>query len=378
MKRRTLLVLVLLGLVMSGCGKSTTPQTRTILVDNKTDVFNGAFLGYYPSTLEVHAGDTIDFKEMWSGEPHTVTMGSLVDDGLAAQDKVKGDEPAPAYAKLPAFATDDLKIDQTAAQPCFMTSGDPSSLKGKPCAKSEQPDFDGKQAYYNSGFLPEHKTFTVKLANSISPGKYRFYCNLHQFGMQGSFTVVSTDNETPTQDDVDKSAARELKKAVDKVKPAVDQARAGKSPFPNNNAGFGVEGADSTAVNEFIPTNISAKVGEKVTWSVVGFHTIAFGAPADIGADTLIASDGTVSFNPKAFAPAGGPPAVAKPDPNAKGISVNVVDAGPYDGTGFKSSGAGDSFPPNLAGYSVTFTKAGRYTFVCLLHPGMAGAVEVK
>jgi len=55
-----------------------------------------------------------------------------------------------------------------------------------------------------------------------------------------------------------------------------------------------------------------------------------------------------------------------------------VTDGGTYNGTGFKSTGGTDSFPPNLAGYSVTFTKPGTYPFACVVHPGMGGVVQVK
>src|ERR1700746_152046 len=59
-------------------------QTYAVSVDNKTDQFNGAFLAYFPNALTVHPGDTVDFGETFSGEPHSVTFGTLVDSGLAA------------------------------------------------------------------------------------------------------------------------------------------------------------------------------------------------------------------------------------------------------------------------------------------------------
>jgi LPXTG-motif cell wall-anchored protein len=46
-----------------------------------------------------------------------------------------------------------------------------------------------------------------------------------------------------------------------------------------------------------------------------------------------------------------------------------------YDGTGFVGSGILDGVG---ASFSLTFTKAGTYNYVCLLHPGMNGRVAVQ
>jgi plastocyanin len=54
-----------------------------------------------------------------------------------------------------------------------------------------------------------------------------------------------------------------------------------------------------------------------------------------------------------------------------------VTDGGSFDGTGFRSTGLVLSFPPSLLGYKMTFTKAGTYGYVCLIHPGMTGSVVV-
>ena len=55
------------------------PQTFTVSVDGKSPSYNLAADAYFPSALKVHPGDTIQFREVWSGEPHTVTFGTLVD-----------------------------------------------------------------------------------------------------------------------------------------------------------------------------------------------------------------------------------------------------------------------------------------------------------
>lgn len=378
MVRRGLVVVVLLGLVAAGCSKGESAATRTVLVDNKASGFVGSFLAYYPKALHVHAGDTIDFKEVWSGEPHSVTMGKLVEAGLAA---VKGAPqnaaPPAAFAKLPSlFPNGPGDLNQNAAQPCYMTSGDPSGTKNNgACPKLAQPAFDGQQAYYSSGFIREGKTFAVKLADAIAPGTYHYYCNVHGPGMSGSFTVVAKDAKTPAQTEVDRVAAAQFKNVTDKLSAAATSARSGHAIVPNNIAGYGDPAVEEAGINEFIPPSIKANVGQKITWTLVGLHTITFGAPADLTAFTF-APDGSIHINPKAVAPAGGPGAQA--GTGGKGISVKVTDAGTYNGAGLKSSGAGDSFPPNLAGYAVTFTKAGTYPFRCLIHPGMGGAVVVN
>ena len=49
------------------------------------------------------------------------------------------------------------------------------------------------------------------------------------------------------------------------------------------------------------------------------------------------------------------------------------------DGNAFKSSGGVGSDPESgLLQYTVTFTKAGSYPFVCLVHPKMGGVVQVS
>jgi plastocyanin len=54
-------------------------NTRTILVDYKHDQFSSFFGAYFPAHVSVHPGADLVFLQSWTGEPHTVTGGKLVD-----------------------------------------------------------------------------------------------------------------------------------------------------------------------------------------------------------------------------------------------------------------------------------------------------------
>ena len=55
-----------------------------------------------------------------------------------------------------------------------------------------------------------------------------------------------------------------------------------------------------------------------------------------------------------------------------------LIDAGEWDGQGELSSGIILAFGDPAYQYKVTFTKAGTYDYVCLIHPGMLGSVTVE
>ena len=387
--RRALLcvVVAVLGMGVAACGSnksSTSAQTRTVQVDGTSDKFNAAFLQFFPKVVSAHPGDTVDFHENWTGEPHTVTMGTLVESALKASDAAgpNGQTP-PELAKLPTLLPQGPgDVNQNAAQPCYLTTGEPPSDAATACSKGQQtqPDFSGAQTYYNSGFLPEGDTFKVKLSPDIKPGSYRYYCNLHGPPMSGSIVVLNKDRSIPSADATTKAADAEKAADVAKMVPAYTQAKAGQFPLPGvkNVAGYGSQDFQVGLINEMIPAEIDAKVGEKVTWTVIGPHTISFGnAPIEPGKYITKASDGAWHLNEKAFAPAGFPPPPQSNGPPPAQPTVTPEDGGTYDGTGFKSTGVLASFPPALVGPSITFTKAGTFSYVCLIHPKMGGVVKV-
>jgi plastocyanin len=374
------------------CGSSSSGgATRAVQVDGTTDKYNGAFLAYFPKQVTVHPGDTVDFHENWTGEPHTVTMGTLVEDGLkaiqAAGPAAQQGPPPPAFAKLPTlFPQGPGDAHQNAAQPCFLTTGAPPTDDNTPCPKAQQTktDFTGTQPSYNSGFLPEGDTFSVKLSPDIKPGEYHYYCNLHGPEMSGSIVVAAKDAKVPSASDVDKTATTEKDAIVNKLVGPLSEAKAGKFPLPGitNLVGYGSQDVQNGFINEMIPATVNAKVGQKVNWTVLGFHTLSFGkAPIEPGKFMTKAPDGAWHLNEAAGAPVGFPPPPEQgngPPPSGP-PPIKVIDGGTYEGNAFKSTGGVGGDPSSgILQYTVTFSKAGSYPFVCLIHPKMGGVVQVS
>lgn len=415
--RRLLVVLALVGLIAGACGDDskdtkTTATTKaessssqiTVEVDGAPSDLSMSALAYFPQAVTVHPGDTVQFHSNDTGEPHTVTLGAIIDTGLKAfnalPDEIKKAEGPPSseqIAKLPAdqqqLVKDALGLDdklpallpngpgdanQMAANPCFLATGDPG--KDAACPKVAQPAFTGTQSVFSSGYLPDDATFDVKLADDIAPGTYNFMCLLHRQGMTGSITVVGKDQKVPSADEVASTASKELEdrfasklrpQAAEAAKVPADKAVAGGAPAQ------GQEDLEAS-LNVFGPSELSVKAGSAVTWTVFGPHTISVNAPQDARGVFVKAPDGTWHANEKVFAPAGGagapPPSDTPPADNAPPV---LIDGGTFDGSAFHSSGAILSFGAPVYQYKLTFAKAGTYEVACQIHPDMKQTVKV-
>jgi len=112
----------------------------------------------------------------------------------------------------------------------------------------------------------------------------------------------------------------------------------------------------SVVSNAYHPRVVDIAVGDTVTWLIEWFHNVTFlGSQAYPSIDV---KEGDKTYlNPRVFFPVGG---------------------NTYDGTEFVNSGAPPQYPKHAA-YSLTFTKAGQYAYVCTIHgPGMGGTINVK
>lgn len=371
-------------------------QTYAVQVDTKSDQFPMYALAYFPKELTAHPGDTVNFSSVFTGEPHTVTFGTLVDQGIAKMPAPSTDPNAappeePAELKkipslLPQGPGDAI---QAAAQPCYLDAGDPPASDACPKDKQTQPDFNGKFTYYNSGFLADGDQFTVKLASDLAPGTYTYFCALHRAGMVGKLTVVAADATADTPDAATTRGKQEIDALIAKLKPTADALKTGAVPavsIPGGQPGQAIAGTGDPAIADagipaFGPDPIDVKVGGSVTWTIIGPHTVTFGATEAERTIIQKAPDGSVHLVPAAAAPAGG---AGQPAPPASTVAPKpgpptAIDGGSYDGTGLHSSGLVLSFPPtDWYTYKLTFTKAGSYPYICTVHPDMKGTVNVS
>ena len=257
--------------------------------------------------------------------------------------------------------------------------------------------FDGRQALYNSGFIPyegaQGNTFELPIAEDAEPGTYKYFCNYHWIFMAGEVEVVEKGADIPSQAEVSRQAREEIdadaelalekvnvaesKKVGDAIRETVETEEGEEvSEVKLPLAGKNIDDETPVIINEFFPRKFTAKVGQKVTWKVDGAtHTVSFNVPKYFPIFT-VADDGKITWDPKSFDPVGFEVPPPEEDRTEFGEEEpRVIDAGEWDGTGgFHSSGAID---PGTE-FSVTFTKAGTYPYACVLHPQMVGSLTVR
>lgn len=115
----------------------------------------------------------------------------------------------------------------------------------------------------------------------------------------------------------------------------------------------GASADTSIYANAFFPQTIEIGVGDTVTWTFEGFHDIAF-LSGGAAPPFAVPEGNKMYWNPLILFPAGD---------------------STYDGTGFHGSGVPG--PDGKLSYTLTFTKPGRYSYICAIHSGMQGTVIV-
>lgn len=377
MRFRGRAVLVCLLLVAAACGTGRTTETedgraiRHVDIDGRTNRFTGSFLSYFPDSVTVRPGDEVVFHSINNGEPHTVTMGRFVDQLLT--------DPSGEQPGLPSWTLGASEfLPANIGRPCFLDDSGPPTDPQESCPPVDEiPDFNGRQAYYSSGFLPDEATFRLRLAEDTPTGTYRFSCAFHE-EMTGSIEVVDPGADIPAQDELDRVAGDMLSTFVDETLPVhgetyepFEDARAGEFPWPAQ-ASFETHGG-RVKVLEFVPFTLKAKVDEQVRWSMFGTHTISFDAPENAQPPAIrILSTGETELKADVVNER------LSPDPPVGAPKEPVrLEAPPYD-DGFLSSGMLYSPERGLIEYAMRFTDPGSYRYQCLIHPGMTGLVIVS
>jgi LPXTG-motif cell wall-anchored protein len=121
---------------------------------------------------------------------------------------------------------------------------------------------------------------------------------------------------------------------------------------------IGGESADhALQAQGFFPTNITIDEGDTIKWTMNAdfFHTVTFLSGNPIPPEPIPSGEGNLlMLNPMSQFPVGGPN---------------------YDGSAFTGSGL---ITAKGTTFSLTFTKAGTFSYVCVLHPGMGAQITVQ
>lgn len=310
---------------------------------------------FFPTTTAVHAGDTVKWKFFGFHSVYFPKQGGKNVVLLTADATRKYAELDPAGAP-------------------FFFNGGPQLVANPPAAfplggKTE----DGKAAT-GSG-VPQSDSFVYKL-KFPKAGSFTYYCTIHA-NMKATVKVLPKVKKV-------RSVAAD-KKAIDKqVATAIAAVKKDDKRAPA--AGDVVEaGRDTNATSllAFFPAKKTVPVGTKVDFRMSPktneIHTVTFGS------DAILAKGGFVDTVEKAvIAPLpgtgqNGPPVLGMP-----GSVFYPSDQGPlsFDGTqhgGFLNAGLMGAKPLPLPTHDeVTFTKAGTYNYVCMIHPEMKGQIIVQ
>lgn len=126
-----------------------------------------------------------------------------------------------------------------------------------------------------------------------------------------------------------------------------------------------------TEFNAFYPGNTTVRQGDKVTFAILGFHTVIFPKKGTQPAPFVIKGRPSTPANDPAGLPYwwGGQP----------GLTINPAIAAPSGGTvvtGARTVNSG-FLQGNPAKFTVTFPKKGIYQVRCGVHPKMHGTVTV-
>ncbi len=216
-------------------------------------------------------------------------------------------------------------------------------------------------ARVDSGIFTGNGNPPPYLVKFTKAGTYKYFCDVHP-GMVGYVVVRPKGKSVPTakQDavalGVQVARAIATVKAAAKLKPAANHVSLGSA---------GPNGAEDYAM---FPAKLSVTVGTTVTFSMSKdsreVHTASFGP---VGYLTTVSNSIT--------GPAPQQQAWYPSDPPG---TIKLAGSTTH-GNGFVSTGILDTDPstPSPSAGKITFTKAGTYQYICLIHPFMVGTIVV-
>jgi plastocyanin len=306
---------------------------------------------FFPHGTTIHVGDSIRFVPTGF---HTVDLPA------------RGGKPLGVV--VPAGTTSGV-VDAAGAAFWFngqpMLGFNPALVRG---GFGKKLAYTGAKRVESGVPLSQHpKPFTVRFTKA---GTYTYYCNIHD-GMKGTVRVVAKSHKVP-------SARADAKALKGRVASALKTAKAlANTAVAPGNVSLGASGRGGVERYAMFPATQTVPVGTTLKFSMSRLsyevHTATFGPGDPESQPTSYLGDLVARFQNDPVAPS---QAVYPSDPPGTVASLSPT----LHGNGFWSSGQLDasSTTPLPNSNAVTFTAPGTYTFYCLLHPFMKGAVTVQ
>lgn len=396
-------------------GAVTGPATVT--ADQHSAVPAGrlwSFNDFFPRTVTVQTGTDLQFINQGF---HTFTV-------LPAGTTAKQDEHANGLAVddtddtgLNPNGTTHSELNQPALLPTSLTCGSSAD----PCA------FDGHSVVSSGAPAapPAAPPAPFVVHVSADPGTYVFVCRIHA-GMTGKLRVVAVDAQVPSQAQVDKQVAKQVKHDLagawaadrqaehdvaklnlaaawkakhDAVKHDGDGAwvadrkaehDAAKHDRDRSRTLYVTAGTSSrdgkVALLEFFPRNLNAKPGDKVVFTPKSPnepHTVTF--PGDLGTEFVpFCENGTTDVLGLTGCNSGPPDELELDGGNGvwhvtqPGPGGTVSDSGIIGSPRLaKAFGAAKTDILNKWTISLAGAAPGTYTYVCQIHDGMEATITV-
>lgn len=133
--------------------------------------------------------------------------------------------------------------------------------------------------------------------------------------------------------------------------------------------------AASADANAFFRRVTTVRKGDSVKWNVNGFHTVTF-VPRGTARPSIIAPDASTPIS--GVLDAAGTPFWFNGQPR---LVVNPSAMMPQGGSSFDRQKLHNSGLPMQEGppkpYRLRFNRPGRFSYICIVHPGMKGTVRV-
>jgi len=216
-------------------------------------------------------------------------------------------------------------------------------------------------ATLNSGFIGAGPgTFTVTFASTLPAGRYNFICALH-LGMKATVDVMPAGADLPKVD-ADYAAIAQAQVTRDLATAGRVSAAATEDLEDEDGNPTVLVGAGTKRVSNlrFFPAALTVRVGQTVTFlktkDPTEPHTVSFNLPDGLDPVAELLAMGGSTFDGKGVASSG---------------FLSTKEQYAY----YQLNGT--PLPVAMTKYSLTFTKAGDFKYVCALHDGAGMFAEI-